>query len=114
MTNAASKSTPATTDLRIAVQNAEREQAQRWHDQMAASRHGYCPAPINQKPFDMYDVYGAAITGNKPLATALAATRGHVFVADDASVEAWCIRCDHAAQIWPDDRVFIAHALPCR
>lgn len=103
----------AITDPQIAVQNAEREQARRWHDQMTASRHGQCPAPINQKPFDMYDVYGATITGNAPLATALAATGGHVFVADDTSVEAWCIRCDHAARIWPDNRVFIGHGTPC-
>jgi len=93
--------------------DASREQADRWYNQMAASRHGHCPTPIGGQPWDMHDVYSATITGNEPLAAALAATSGHVFVAGDTDTEAWCIRCDHRARIWQDNRVFIVAGMPC-
>lgn len=107
-------SNAAATDPQIAAtQDSTREQARRWHDQMTASRHGYCPAPVNREPWDMHDVFGATITGNAPLQAAMASAAGHVFVADDTDTEAWCIRCAYSARIWQDNRVFIAAGTPC-
>jgi len=106
--------TAAVTDPKIAAtQNVEREWAGRWHDQMRAAEYGYCPKPVNREPFDMYDVYSATITGNEPLRIELARTAGHVFVAGETDEQAWCIRCDHPARIWPEARVFIAAGTPC-
>lgn len=61
----------ATAHPQIAASmDAARREAERWHNQIHAARHGYCPAPINKKPFDMYDVHSATIAGAAPLHTA--------------------------------------------
>uniref|UniRef100_UPI003F49A00A hypothetical protein n=1 Tax=Amycolatopsis sp. CA-151526 TaxID=3239921 RepID=UPI003F49A00A len=104
----------ATTDPRVAAaQDAVRERAGRWHDQMRAAEYGYCPKPVNREPFDMYDVYSATITGNEFLRVELARAAGHVFVAGETDEQAWCVRCDHPARVWPEARVFIAGGTPC-
>lgn len=104
----------AVTDPQIAAQmHADWERTERWYAQMHAARYGYCPAPINREPFDMYDVYSAIVTGNEPLRVALAHTAGHVFVAGETDEQASCVWCAHSAWIWPEARVFITAGTPC-
>ncbi len=88
------------------------KKAQLYFQELAA-KSGYCPAPVNEVLYDVYDVHSATLTGNKPLSRALAQHLGHVFVTTDPDPEAWCVWCDHRAQIWPGRRVFIDPSVTC-
>lgn len=96
-----------------AAQDVDRERTDRLHDQMRAAEYGYCPRPVDGEPFDMFNVYSSTLTGNEFLHRELARTGGHVFVAGETDEQAWCIRCDHPARIWPEARVFLASGTPC-